>query len=106
MRFVHVGGAAVAAAVLTAGLAGAAAVRAEETEEAVAIADLPQAVTDAIKKDYPDAEFLAAEKETEDGTTTYEVEIKDGGKTLEVEVTPDGKIVEVEEEGADDGEDD
>ena len=46
-------------------------------------------------------ELLEAEKETEDGTTTYEIEIKNDGKTLEVEVSPEGTILEVEEEGDD-----
>ncbi len=95
------------AAVALAAIVGAGFVRAEEVEEEVAIADLPTAVTDAIKAEYPDAELLEAEKETEDGTTTYEVEIKNDGKTLEVEVSPEGDILEVEEEGDDDdGEED
>ena len=98
MKYVMCGFAAVAlAAIVGAGLA-----QAEEVEEEVAIADLPAAVTDAIKAEYPNAELLEAEKETEDGPTTYEVEIKNDGKTLEVEVSPEGKILEVEEEGDDD----
>jgi hypothetical protein len=92
------------AALAVALVAGVGVVSAEETEEPVAIKDLPKAVVDAIEKEYPDAELLEAEKETENGETLYEVEIQTGGKTLEVEITPEGKIIEVEEE--DDGKDD
>jgi uncharacterized membrane protein YkoI len=104
MRYVICG---VVAVGLGAALAGAGLVRGEDDdgEEEVAIADLPQAVVDAIKKDYPNAELLAAEKETENGETLYDVEFKNDGKTLEAEVTPDGKIVEVEEEDDDDDDD-
>lgn len=92
---------AVALSALAVALVAGAGVVSAESEEPVAIKDLPKAVVDAIERDYPDAELLEAEKETENGETLYEVEIKTGGKTLEVEVTPEGKIIEVEEE--DDG---
>ena len=102
MKYVMCGFAIVAlAAIVGAGFA-----RAEEDEEGIAIADLPAAVTDAIKAEYPDAELLEAEKETEEGTTTYEVEIKNDGKLLEVEVSPEGEILGVEAEGDDEGDDD
>jgi uncharacterized membrane protein YkoI len=76
-------------------------------EESVPLDKIPQAIKDAIAKQFPDAEVTDAEKEVEDGKTLYEVDIvwmtkpkKEGRKPrkLEMEVTlaEDGQIEEVE----------
>ena len=81
----------------------------EEDEEEVAIADLPEAVVDAIQERFPEGTMEEAERETEDGQVVYEVEVEDAdGTEYEVEVTEDGKILEVERdsEDADDDDDD
>src|SRR5262245_36721406 len=53
-------------------------------EEKVALKDVPKAVTDSVKKRFPDAELLSAEKETEDGKTVYELTIKDKKHKIDV----------------------
>ena len=73
----------------------------EEKEEAVSVKDLPQAVVDAVKAKYPDAEIEEAEKDVEDGSTVYDIEIILDGKEIEIEVTPEGKILEEDDEGDD-----
>jgi uncharacterized membrane protein YkoI len=74
----------------------AAAARADE--EKIALDKLPKAVTDAIKKAYPDAEMKSAEKEKENGKEVFEVVLKNKDQTLEVTLTPEGKILSVEKE--------
>ena len=70
------------------------------TEEDVQPDALPAAVTDAIKKAYPQATISEAEKNLKlDGTVhCYEVEIKDGAKALEVHLDPTGKILKTEKD--------
>src|SRR5205085_11412445 len=46
--------------------------RADE-EEKVPLDKLPKAVTEAVKKKFPRAELVSAEKEKQDGKTVYEV---------------------------------
>ena len=70
------------------------AVRAED--EKVPLDKLPKAVSDAVKKKYPKAKMVSAEKEKKDKKTVYEVKIKDGEQTIEVSLTPEGEIVEIE----------
>jgi hypothetical protein len=67
-------------------------------EEKIALDKLPKAVTDAIKKAYPDGELKKAEKEKADGKETYEVVVKNKDETLEIILTPEGKILAVEKE--------
>ncbi|WZO98073.1 PepSY-like domain-containing protein [Isosphaeraceae bacterium EP7] len=69
-------------------------------EEKVALKDVPRAVMDSLKKAFPKAEIVEAEKETEDGKVSYEVELKDGEKSVEVALKADGTILEVETEVA------
>lgn len=63
----------------------------------VAIINLPPPVTLAILDRFPDARFIEAEAETEDGVVKYEVEIKSGGKKFEIEVAADGRILKIDD---------
>jgi hypothetical protein len=67
-------------------------------EEKVPLDKLPRAVVDAVKKRFPEAELVSAEKETEGGKTVFEVAIKNKGQNIEVTTTPEGAIVEIEKE--------
>lgn len=66
-------------------------------EEKVPLDKLPKAVLDAVKARFPEAKLVAAEKETEDGKTLYEVAITDKEQKIDVTVV-DGKIVEIEKQ--------
>ncbi len=77
-----------------------------KTEVEIEPADLPQAVRDAVARDYPGATIVEAEKETyADGTVHYEVELKKGEKTREVEYTVDGEELEEHEDDSGEAED-
>lgn len=65
--------------------------------EDVAIANLPPPVTLAILDRYPDARFVKAEAETENGVVKYEVEIKVAGKDLDIDVAADGRILKIDD---------
>ena len=67
-------------------------------EEKVPLDKLPKAVADAVKKRFPDAELVSAEKEKEDDKTVFEVAIKNKDQKIEVTVTEDGKVIEIEKE--------
>jgi hypothetical protein len=69
-----------------------------DDEEKVPLNKLPKAVTEAVKKKFPKAELVSAEKEKEDGKIVYELNFKNEGSTVEVIVTPEGKILVVEKE--------
>jgi len=69
-------------------------------EEKIALDKLPKAVTDAVKKKFPDAELKSAEIEKENGKDVYEVVIKYKDQAIEVVLTPEGKIIAVEKEMA------
>jgi hypothetical protein len=69
-----------------------------DDEEKVPLDKLPKAVTDAVKKKFPKAELVSAEKEKEDGKIVYEVNFKNEGSTIEAIVTPEGKILVIEKE--------
>jgi uncharacterized membrane protein YkoI len=77
-----------------------------EVEREVEIKDLPKAVTDAIKKKYPNAKMEEAEEVTADNKTTYEVIVKSGKKELELTLDAGGKILKEEAEDEDDDDDD
>ncbi len=72
-----------------------------EIERAMSEKDLPKAVTDAIKKKYPNAKIEGAEEATADNTTTYEVIVKNGKKELELTLDASGKILKEQEEDED-----
>lgn len=67
-------------------------------EEKVPLDKLPKAVSEAVKKRFPDAKMLSAEKETDNGKTVYEVAVKDKGQNIEVTLTPEGDITEIEKQ--------
>jgi len=67
-------------------------------EEKVPLDKLPRAVVDAVKKRFPDAELVSAEKEKDEGKTVYEVAIKNKGQSIEVTLTPEGVITEIEKQ--------
>lgn len=69
-------------------------------EEKIALKDVPKAVLDAVKAKFPKAEIKGAEKEVEDGKTTYEIAIEDDERDIDVALRADGKIVEIEKEVA------
>jgi uncharacterized membrane protein YkoI len=68
----------------------------QDDEEKVPLEKLPAKVTAAVKAAFPGAELVSAEKETEDGTTIYEVAIKDKGTAIEVSLLTEGTIIEIE----------
>lgn len=74
-----------------------------ETEEEIKITELPEAIVQTIKKDYPKATLKEAEKTIQpDGKVSgYEVEIKEGGKEIELELDASGKILKSEAEEKD-----
>ncbi|APW63688.1 PepSY domain-containing protein [Paludisphaera borealis] len=69
-------------------------------EEKIPLKDVPKAVLDAVKARFPKGEIKSAEKEDEDGKTTYEVALKDDGHTLDVALKADGTILEIEKKVA------
>ena len=62
------------------------------SEEVVAVASVPKAVTDAIRGKYPKAKIHSAEKITRGSEIEYEIGLKNADKK-EVLVSADGKIV-------------
>jgi hypothetical protein len=69
-----------------------------ESETEIAIADLPAAVTAAIKSEFAGATVELAENVH---VEFYEVEVKTEGKIHEVKILPNGAIIEGDENGED-----
>ena len=67
-------------------------------EEVVPLDKLPKAVVESVKKRFPDAELVKAEKETTDGKTAYEVSLKKKGLAIDVTLSPEGQIQSIEQE--------
>jgi putative PepSY-like beta-lactamase-inhibitor len=67
-------------------------------EQKISLDDVPTAVKDAVKKKFPDAKLEKAEKEVENGQTTFEILVKDNDKKITVSLKDDGTIVEIEKE--------
>jgi hypothetical protein len=65
-----------------------------ELEESITKDELPQAIKDAIAKDYSKANITKYEKLTKGETTQYEIHIKSGKKSSEVLFDANGKLVE------------
>ncbi|WP_165223916.1 PepSY-like domain-containing protein [Aquisphaera insulae] len=65
-------------------------------DEKIKVEDLPKAVSDAVKAKFPAAKLTKAEKEVEDGKTSYEVTVEDAGKKADVVVSPEGKLLAIE----------
>ncbi|HEX4123994.1 MAG TPA: PepSY domain-containing protein [Tepidisphaeraceae bacterium] len=69
----------------------------DEKEQKIAVADVPQKVTDAVKAAYKGATITGAEKKTEDDKTAYELHLTAGGASYEVTVDDAGTILKQEE---------
>jgi hypothetical protein len=70
---------------------------ADEGKGATATA-CPEAVKQAITKDFPDSSVTGCKAEHEDGHDQFEVKLtKKGGEKVEVDVAPDGAILQTEE---------
>ena len=71
-----------------------------QREEEIDVSALPEAVTNAIKKEHPKAKIEEAEKLMKpDGTLSgYEVDIKTGEDKFELEVDTAGKILKTEKD--------
>lgn len=68
---------------------------------AVAHAECPKPVSDAIAKAFPKSTISSCKAEKEHGHDQFEVRVaKADGAKAEVDVTPDGKILQVEEKVA------
>src|SRR4029079_12292331 len=66
-----------------------------DQEEAVTMAELPEAVQTTIKKQANGAKVKKIEKETsKDGTVIYEAEIARKGRDIEIKVSPDGTLLD------------
>ncbi len=87
---------------------GASAARAMDggADEAVAIADLPDAVRAAAARAVPGIVLEEAEREFENGRWIYSVEGEAGGTEWDLEITPAGKVLEVEQDDDDDDDED
>ncbi len=74
-----------------------------EIEKQIKPADLPQAVSQALKAKYPKAEIEKAEEVTKGAKKTYKVIVVTATKkTLEVVLDPSGNILEEEESEGED----
>ena len=67
-------------------------------DETIPLDKVPPAVMAAVKAKFPGAEIKGAEKEVEDGKTTFEIELKDAGRDVDVALSADGTILEIEKE--------
>ena len=68
------------------------------TERDIALAEVPPVVLSAAQAAVEGFTIEAAELETENGETVYELEGIAGGVAYEIEVSPDGRVLEVETE--------
>jgi hypothetical protein len=87
------GSIAIGLAILAFGLAGLSL----EKNKAPDLKILPQAVLEAFKASYPEAVIKTVSKESEKGTTLYEIESTDGLLNRDLLYTADGKATEIEE---------
>ena len=69
-----------------------------ETEEVLAITDLPPEVRDVINTNSAGGEIKELVLETEDGKVFYEVEFEKDGKAHEMKIAEDGTVLEHESE--------
>jgi hypothetical protein len=65
----------------------------QAADEKVPLDKLPKAIADAVKKRFPKAELVSAEKETEGTKVTFEVTIKDGETKIDVDIAEDGTLL-------------
>jgi uncharacterized membrane protein YkoI len=69
-----------------------------ETEEILAMEDLPPAVRETVKAESGGGKIKELALETEGGKTFYEVEFEKDGKEHEVKIAEDGTVLEREME--------
>lgn len=71
-----------------------------EKEEELALSEVPEAVIQAVKKEYPSGKFKEAEKvmDVQGNVTSYEIEVKEDEKEWDVYTDVDGKIIRKEED--------
>jgi uncharacterized membrane protein YkoI len=67
-------------------------------EEKIPLDKVPAAVMKAVKKKFPSAKIEVAEKNVEDGKTTYEIGIEQDDRDITVSLKEDGTILEIEKE--------
>ncbi|MGE5353465.1 MAG: PepSY-like domain-containing protein [Acidobacteriota bacterium] len=67
-----------------------------EIEEKISNNDLPAAVKETVKKEFPKGKITSAEKVTKDGKENFELVVKDGKKSAEIVLDKEGKIVKKE----------
>ena len=66
-------------------------------EETLPFSNLPKAVQDASKKEFPKSKIAKCEKVVKGTTTQYELVFRSGKNVHEVVFDPDGKVMEKEE---------
>lgn len=71
---------------------------ARASEKPTKIEDLPAPVRRAVTLQSRGATILELSRDSEHGTTVYEVELDIKGHTKDISIAPDGKIVAVKEE--------
>ncbi len=71
---------------------------AQDSEKAVRMKDLPQAVQKTVREQSQGATIRGFAREIKDGKTFYEVELRVKGHTKDVLMDPSGAVVETEEE--------
>lgn len=67
-----------------------------EVEEEMLFNELPKAVRETIKDEYPDTEVEKAEKITRGGVINYEVVVETEDESLEIVLDAQGKIIKSE----------
>ena len=70
----------------------------EGDEVKMALADVPPAVRDTLKREAGDAKIETVDKEQNDGQTVYETDVTIGGKNWEIKVDPNGKLISKKED--------
>ena len=55
---------------------------------------MPDAVADAVEKEFPEGRIYEVSNDTEAGQETVQVDLFENGKRYELEFTPDGKLIE------------
>jgi uncharacterized membrane protein YkoI len=75
----------------------------EVTAEKLKVADLPAAISDGVKKEFPAGKITTAEKLTKAGVVTYEMDVDVAKKTYEVVFDADGKLLTKAEASEDEG---
>lgn len=71
-----------------------------EKEEELALNEVPEAIIQAVKKEYPNGKFKETEKvmDAQGNVTGYEIEVKEGEKEWDIYTDVNGKIIRKEED--------